>query len=769
MRGSDTKTRRARSSVVLSTVLSAVFALAVPLAGAALANHGARTLDLTPEVADNAVGSTHTITATLSAAADGASGTIQVDFEITGDADGDDTTPPDLECVIVATDTDCTVDITSATVGSTTVRGWIDHDGLNTTFDGDATELQDATGAGAGDNTNEPDITDVVTKTWFTGLPAGSVLDCIQEDEDPADIATNPIDAPANAETYTCTLMTSAATPAPVPGIAIDGENLNGANDPDNSAAAGTADMNNVCTTDATGTCEITVTAAETQLGTADLCFWADADADTAFDPAGPAEDGGECGEAVGAANTNQTDKVNKTWEARAIDAVDVSPVTDVNQKGTAHSVTVTVLDQFGDPIPAGDLEITVTGRNAGEGISDVATNAQGVYTFTYTDANAAGEGNDVIEACVDADDSDTCDVGEATATADKRWIDEPAVAADIELDMEGCDGLLPPPNSNLADASWDAEAAAGNVVDNTHLVCATAVTAGGEILYGAEITFTSTGVGEFVDSAGDSLGTTTTVAVDSSGYAQVELYSAESGTQTVAVANNGQTDTGTKEWNADDSRNLSLDPETARNEPGSLHLLSATVTDRLGNGVPGITVTFTETGTGAFRDGSSSVTAVTDADGVATAETTTLASEEGTQTISASISGTGPTNDCDLAADDPNTGDPAGNCTDDATKIWGPTCAGFETDARNHIVGTRGSDVIRGTDGDDIICGRGGDDVLRGAQGNDLILGQRGDDTMKGGDGDDRLRGGRGPDAAWGNAGTDTCRSARVQKGCEN
>ena len=273
------------------------------------------------------------------------------------------------------------------------------------------------------------------------------------------------------------------------------------------------------------------------------------------------------------------------------------------------------------------------------------------------------------------------------------------------------------------------------------------------------------------MDADGEDLGPTVDVVIGDDGYAHIDIYSTASGTQTVTATIDGQTASGDKIWEADDDRNIDLEPETATNPPGTIHAVTATVVDRFGNGVPGVTVTFTETGPGTFRNAGSSVTAVTDATGVATAETTTLDTETGDQTITATIDGTGGGNDCDLAADLPNDGDPAGNCTDDVVKTWAetPTCPGFAGDTRNQVIGTDGDDVLVGTDSADVMCGLGGNDTIRGSLGNDVIKGGGGDDIMKGGGGRDRLLGGPGPDNANGNKGRDVCKSAAVQRSCEN
>ena len=534
--------RQSGLSMVLSTALLIVIALVVPMAGVAVANHGTRTLQLTPETDDNPVGTTHTLTATLSSAVDGTSGAIEVDFEITGPGDTDGNTPssPDTGCTVAVGST-CTVTYMSSVAGTGTITGWIDH-GNDATVEADPTEGADAGnpavhepsgGTDVPGGTAEPDLTDVVTKTWVAALPTGTTLDC--DDASGDDTETNPVTGTGSRETYTCTVIDTAPNPdVPVSGARIDVENLNGANDPDNSAAAGTPDFNDACTTGGNGRCTITIAATESQAGPADICFWIDDDVDNVFDPAGAENDGGDCEEPVNAPeNDDKTDTVIKTWSG----------------------------------------------------------------------------------------------------------------------------GALAP-------------------------------------------------------------------------------------------------------------RNIDARPEEATNAPGTVHRVTAVVTDREGDPVSGVTVTFTETGVGTFVGGGSTVTATTDDKGRATAETTTQTTERGTQTITATLPTTGGVDECERAAGDP-TGAPAGNCSDQVTKTWA-VCPGFEGDPRNQVVGTSEDDELVGTPGRDVICGRGGDDVIRARGGRDLVLGGAGDDRMRGGPGNDKLRGGRGPDTAIGGRGIDVCRSARVKRGCE-
>jgi Ca2+-binding RTX toxin-like protein len=80
-------------------------------------------------------------------------------------------------------------------------------------------------------------------------------------------------------------------------------------------------------------------------------------------------------------------------------------------------------------------------------------------------------------------------------------------------------------------------------------------------------------------------------------------------------------------------------------------------------------------------------------------------------------------------------------------------TCFG----ERATIVGTTGSDVIRGTSKRDVIAARSGEDVIRGRGGGDLICGGTDSDELYGGGGHDRLGGGPDGDRLYGGGGDDS------------
>ncbi len=82
-------------------------------------------------------------------------------------------------------------------------------------------------------------------------------------------------------------------------------------------------------------------------------------------------------------------------------------------------------------------------------------------------------------------------------------------------------------------------------------------------------------------------------------------------------------------------------------------------------------------------------------------------------------------------------------------------------------LLGGEDTDSLRGEEGNDSLFGGAGKDSLHGDQGNDTLKGESDDDSLKGGQGNDSLIGGDGIDVARGEQGLDTC-EAEVEKTCE-
>lgn len=283
-----------RKAGALLTALLTLIALALPLMGTALANHGDRTLDVTPDqygdIGDNEdgpfTGETVTFTANLSGPA-GATA-INIDAEHyagPNDPDGANSpTSPDYTCDVPPGEISCTVSFTGtrATASNGTqdrIRFWIDHDKVNTTDESDKDEgivaSEDDCGetdpsggtcprafsgsgaapsatspsGGPGPNENcegaditeafEPDCTDAVQVDYDNRSGVAQTLDCDDsgtpdtERETKQDDPTDPTqgESDVSSETYTCVVNNQFNSGEN--DVRVFGENENGINDPD--------------------------------------------------------------------------------------------------------------------------------------------------------------------------------------------------------------------------------------------------------------------------------------------------------------------------------------------------------------------------------------------------------------------------------------------------------------------------------------------------------------------------------------------------------
>ena len=100
-----------------------------------------------------------------------------------------------------------------------------------------------------------------------------------------------------------------------------------------------------------------------------------------------------------------------------AAQTMTLTPATATNTVGNPHTVTATVQDFGGRPVPGVTVRFSVTGANTASGSS--TTNASGQATFTYTGTNA---GPDAISAYADTNNNTTREVTEPSAAASKLW-----------------------------------------------------------------------------------------------------------------------------------------------------------------------------------------------------------------------------------------------------------------------------------------------------------------------------------------------------------
>ena len=116
-----------------------------------------------------------------------------------------------------------------------------------------------------------------------------------------------------------------------------------------------------------------------------------------------------------------------KTWTPGPPATLVLDPAADTNTVGEDHTVTATVEDAFGNPVPGVTVRFSVTGATfpTPSSGSDV-TDANGEATFTYS---AALPGPDAITAYADTDNDTTQDGTEPAGAATKLWILPPNTA----------------------------------------------------------------------------------------------------------------------------------------------------------------------------------------------------------------------------------------------------------------------------------------------------------------------------------------------------
>ena len=400
------RTRRLTAGAVAMTLLAGVLTLFV--LQPAQANHGDRSLQVSPEVGIAQAGSAILVTATLSSAATGATGSIPIDAEIESgpaDADGPTTATPDTGCSVPVGSSTCTFTVSSGSAGASQVRVWIDHDNRNEIGQGGVTEadLEEGRLANGSPDSNpqagaqtpsgadcrvpedysfddsppvgkaggcgatvpptagspgsttvpEPDTTDVIELRWT----APEALDCRAKATGTDRVVESDPVTSANGEDsiiITCTYTGGGA-------IRVDGANISGTDGStiDNSGANdpnGTGGVDYTCESTTT-TCEITVTSGANNAGPAVLCFWVDSDNDAVFTTtpgSGNDPDGQGCAEerVDDPEGDDRTDRVHVRWgPAPVATTVDLDPESGSSTVGSTRVVIATVADQYGDPM----------------------------------------------------------------------------------------------------------------------------------------------------------------------------------------------------------------------------------------------------------------------------------------------------------------------------------------------------------------------------------------------------------------------------------
>ena len=780
----------------------------------AFANHGNQRLEVTPEVRSAQQGSQQTLTGTLyqgdtnvTGGANNSTGPIVVDFVIESGPNQGET----YACTIIVGNSNCSIGYQGDEgVSTDTIRATVRNDTVdqaegryagptdcpappdpnqpNATSPGQEPDCPAGTPQPGDNPENQADPTDVVEIRWTQTVSGNLCIDAEPNaDTNPSgsshEIQVRATDGQKLRDTSGQFDCSGSARAGLLLDLELTGDDPNAffeTVDGQTTNPSGGGPNRVTCTTGTNGICTATIrTVAPNAEGTNEVT----------------AEiRGNVSGDAFTADNQ---ESVEKTWRrAGQLAEIDATPEIDTNEVGTQHLVTARATDEFGNGVPGVVVSFQVTaGPHSNDELDNDPNTPNGFFGRCTTGAEGSCSqgyvgsetGDDTITAFEDDDsdfDYDTSVGGiggdQPADEVSKSWVAAGQGTQRVRLDMEtdpsnnnvdengACDGDRQPP---INEQGWNDRAAPNQVArDSAHKICAERFGAN-DAPHVGPVTFRITsGPGHFTHATGRSdLGREVTVSDDPQGYNVTYLSSTQTGDTVVEAVAGGARDTGTSPWSAAPStaRTIDLEPEDDTNPPGSEHEVTATVTDKFGNPVPGVQVTFTEDGAGRFVEGGSSTTRTTGPEGRASARTTSAENETGDQQITASIDPN--TTECDRAAGTPDDEDPAGVCADTVSNRWEtddteppPPPEPEQCEKPGVICGDDGDNVIDGTDGDDVIYTFGGNDTVNGGGGNDVIFLGPGNDVAFGGDGDDVIRGGKGRDVIRGESGDDVLAGQR-------
>ena len=263
---------------------------------------------------------------------------------------------------------------------------------------------------------------------------------------------------------------------------------------------------------------------------------------------------------------------------------------------GTA-SFTVTVYNQFGVAMPSTRVIMSWSGRNASTASTQVTgyTDANGIVTLSYTDTAASTVTATADTVTFTANDG----TNNSTSTATVNWL--ATTAGTLTLTSTGDTDTI------AGTTKTDISAAATGATGTSATAAALVKDSNGVIIVGTPVTFTVTGL------TGAELHTTSaTVYTDATGTATAYISSYAAGKATVTATVGTLTasdDIYFSQQTVTEARTI------AATVSGSV--VTATVKDRYGNTIEGVTVNATRTGTGYFGSGASTATGTTDKNGV--------------------------------------------------------------------------------------------------------------------------------------------------------
>jgi hypothetical protein len=356
----------------------------------------------------------------------------------------------------------------------------------------------------------------------------------------------------------------------------------------------------------------------------------------------------------TGFATATESLTITSTWAAATVDSLTIlDPASGIYAKTKSATVfSVEADDQFGNPI-AGvqitpSLSSTSANYSATANYAPVTTGANGIATWTLTDAAATDILGDTITftSVVNGKTAQYSLTYKATlpvvssmtgfrSDALQNVAETVALRGTSISSSAGVTGTL-----NIArDLSKSLEAFADVTAsgDDMYAVRIRAVTSTGAAATGAPVTLTAS-TGAWVQDVSGLPATSRTVAANADGDAYFRILATATGTLTF-TATSGTSSFAFPMTIADQSnaaaRFVTLTGATTGTANGAGVPMTATVTDRYGNGVANVTLTVTASGVGAFMGGATSQSFTTDATGRYTFLATSYTAAGGAATYS--------------------------------------------------------------------------------------------------------------------------------------
>jgi hypothetical protein len=356
----------------------------------------------------------------------------------------------------------------------------------------------------------------------------------------------------------------------------------------------------------------------------------------------------------VGFADATEKLTISLAWAAATVDSLTIlDPAPGIYAKTKSATVfSVEADDQFGNPIAGAQITPSLSSTSANYSATTtyapVTTGANGVATWTLTDAAATDILGDSITF--------TSVVGGKTAAYSLTYkatlpaassltafsATGNAAAADVasrgtSISSSGLTGTL----VIARDISKSLAAFADGAADDMYAIRIRAVTSTGAAATGAPVTLTSS-TGAWMQDVAGLPATSSTVAADANGDAYFRILATATGRLTFTATSGTATfafPLTIADQTAAAGRFVTLTGGTTGNSNGDGIPMTATVTDRYGNGVSGVTLVVTASGVGAFMGGQTSQSFTTDATGRYTFLATSYNAAGGAATYSVNAS----------------------------------------------------------------------------------------------------------------------------------